>query len=91
MNGEGDSVSLRDTHPAFGQRAQELLGACLEGIDRAAHASDSRNVDCILEHEEAALVERSCLLVTDQPKRPAHRRPNESMIQRMQRSGGISC
>ena len=42
-------------------------------------------IDRILEHEESAFIEGSRLLVSDQPKRPAHRRPRKSMIQRMKR------
>ncbi len=83
MHGESDAVGLRDTHPAVGPRAQELLGLHFEGIDRIADAHDGRGIDRIFEHEEPALIERMCLLVSDRAKRPAHRRPGESMIQRM--------
>ena len=90
MHGEGYSVGLRDAHPAVGTRAQEFLGPHLERIDRIADALDGRGIDRILEHEEAALIERSRLLVGDQAKRPVHRRPGESMIQRMQRGDRVA-
>ena len=84
VNGESDSVGLCDAHPAVGTRAKELLSLRLERIDRIANAHDGRRIDRIFKHEEAALVERSRLLVGDQSKRPAHGRPTESMIQRME-------
>ena len=69
MHGERDPVRLGDSHPAVGQRAQELFSLSLEGRNRVDDARDGLGIDRIFEHEKPPLVERPRLLVRDQTKR----------------------
>ena len=83
-------VGAGDAEPAVGLPFEELLHARFAGRDRFVDRGERRRVECVLDDEEAVLVELLGLRVADRRERTGVIGPREPVVPRVWRAGVVT-